>query len=114
MTLQLAGGSKIDNSSNGKMMKLSQTLLFIVGSVAAFLIVVISSAIVAYAFPDSSNLIFSSTTVSPELKIVDAEGSQKYELHIMNAADEVEVYCNEETKPELHNHDGLYALHCYE
>jgi hypothetical protein len=95
-------------------MKLSQTLLFIVGSIAAFLITVISSAIIAYAFPDSSNFILTSAAVSPELKTVDAEGSTKYELYIMNSADEVEVYCHEETKPELHNHDGLYALHCYE
>lgn len=95
-------------------MKLSQTLLFIIGSVAAFLIVVISPIIVAYAFPDSSSLISTSTAVSPELKIVEAEGRQKYELHMMNPADEVEVYCHEGTKPELHNHEGLYALHCYE
>jgi hypothetical protein len=96
------------------MMKLSQTLLFIVGSVAAFFITVISSAIIAYAFPDSSSLILTATAVSPELKIVEAEGRPKYELHIMNPADEVEVYCHEGTQPELHNHDGLYALHCYE
>jgi len=95
-------------------MKLSPILLFIVGSVAAFFITVISPAIVAYAFPDSSSLMLSSTATSPELKIVEAEGSQKYELHMMNSTDEVEVYCHEGTQPELHNHDGLYALHCYE
>ena len=95
-------------------MKLSQTLLFIVGSVAACLITVISPLMVANAFPDSSNLIFTNAAVSPALKIVDAEGREKYELHIMNSLDEVEVYCNEGTQPELHNHDGLYALHCYE
>lgn len=95
-------------------MKLSQTLLFIVGSVAAFLITVISPVIVAYAFPDSSSLTLSSAAALPELKTVDAESGKKYELHIMNPADEVEVYCHEGTQPELHNHDGLYALHCYE
>ncbi len=96
------------------MMKLSQTLLFIIGSVAAFFIIVISSAIITYAFPDSSDLIFTSAAVSPELKTVEAGSEKKYELHMMNSADEVEVYCHEGTKPELHNHEGLYALHCYE
>ncbi|MGB3535158.1 MAG: hypothetical protein WBA13_16795 [Microcoleaceae cyanobacterium] len=103
----------MQKSANRKMMKLSQTLLFIVGSVAAFFITVISSAIIAYAFPNSSSLILSSA-VSPELKIVEADGGNKYQLHIMNSADEVEVYCHEGTQPEIHNHDGLYALHCYE
>ncbi|NJO45467.1 MAG: hypothetical protein HC835_07425 [Oscillatoriales cyanobacterium RM2_1_1] len=47
-----------------------------------------------------------------QLKVIDSSSGKKYQLHVMDASYEVEVHCGQATKPVMHNHDGLHALHC--
>ncbi|MGL5083312.1 MAG: hypothetical protein ACRC8A_17670 [Microcoleaceae cyanobacterium] len=98
--------------------KLPRTFLVFMGTILLFVIIgVRSPATIASLTPPNPNLsapepFLMAATPSPELKVIDSSAGKQYQLHIMDASFEVEVHCQQGTQPEMHNHDGLHALHC--